>query len=45
MRDVTRASWTRRAMRMACVVAAAISLAGCVVVPAYGPHWHPYYYR
>ena len=34
-----------RIMRIACLVAAAISLAGCIVVPAGGPHWHPYYYR
>jgi hypothetical protein len=45
MHDVTQASRTRRAIRMACVLASAMVLAGCVVVPAYGPHWHPYYYH
>ena len=42
----------RHATRAACLLAAALSLGGCIVYPAgpgYGPHWRPwpgyYYYR
>jgi len=46
-----RTTWRGSAVRAACLLAAALSLAGCVVYPAwgpgYGPHWHPWhgYYR
>ena len=47
-----RTAWRRPATRAICLLAAAVSLAGCVVYPAgpyYGPHWRPwpgyYYYR
>lgn len=35
-------------LRTASAVGLALLLSGCVVYPAYGPHWHPrygYYYR
>ncbi len=35
-------------LRAACLMAAVAILSGCVVVPAYGPHYYrpaPYYYR
>jgi hypothetical protein len=45
-------AWRRHATRAACLLAAALSLGGCIVYPAgpgYGPHWRPwpgyYYYR
>ena len=37
----------RRAGQVICLMAAGSVLAGCVVVPAYGPHYYrpaPYYY-
>ena len=41
-----RTAWTKPIARAACLVAVALSLGGCVVYPAYGPHWHPWgYYR
>jgi hypothetical protein len=44
-----RSQNTRKtAIRAICLLAAALGLSGCVVYPAYGPHWHPwhgYYYR
>ena len=35
---------SRSVIRAACLALAAITLAGCVVVPAYGPRYHPRYY-
>lgn len=47
MARIRRNNWMRPLARAAVVVIAAVSLAGCVVVPYgyYGPRWHPYYYR
>ena len=34
----------RTASRVVCLALAAVTLAGCIVVPAYGPRYHPRYY-
>jgi hypothetical protein len=48
MNGTRRTTWTRPITRFACLLAVAVSLGGCVIYPAYGPHWRPYpgyYYR
>ena len=50
MQHYRRTAWSRPATRAICLLAAALSLGGCVVYPypAYAPHWRPwpgYYYR
>ncbi len=40
MRDEMHGRWGRRMLRIVCLAAATLTLAGCVVVPVY-PHWHP----
>jgi hypothetical protein len=40
-----RSNWTKRTLQGFCLALAAISLAGCVVVPGRGGYYHPYYYH
>jgi hypothetical protein len=42
MGNTSRRAWARPALRLACVVLAAVSLGGCVIVPA--RPWHPRYF-
>ncbi len=37
-------SYFGAALRVAAAVGMVLALSGCIVVPAYGPHYHPYRY-
>lgn len=39
-----RSSW-RRISGVVCLLAMAVALSGCVIVPVHPYHYHPYYYR
>ena len=43
MLEHRRRAWTRPLLRAVCLMALAFGVSGCVVYPAFGPHWH--YYR